>query len=45
MKKNTYTTPTCKVVILRHRSTLLAGSGGGEEKPTQNVQDYDDLLG
>jgi hypothetical protein len=38
MKKRTYEKPTCKVVQLKHRTMLLAGS-------SPDAPDHDDWLG
>ena len=40
MKKRTYEKPTCKVVQLKHRTMLLAGS----PTPPNDVPDYGDWL-
>ena len=42
MKKKTYEKPTCKVVLLQHKSCLLAGSP--TPTPPDDVPDYDDWL-
>ena len=38
MKKKTYEKPTCKVILLQHKTMLLAGSGGD---PTPGVPWWD----
>lgn len=37
MKKKAYEKPTCKVILLQHRTMLLAGS-------SPDAPDYDDWL-
>lgn len=41
MKKKAYEKPTCKVILLQHRTMLLAGSS---PTPPNDVPDYDDWL-
>jgi len=45
MEKKEYEKPTCKVVLLRHRMQLLAGSHTDPEPtPPNEIPDYDDWL-
>ena len=42
MRKKIYEKPTCKVVMLRHKSRLLNSSP--TSTPPNDVHDYDDWL-
>ena len=44
MKKRAYEKPTCRVVVLRHKTNLLISSPY-DATPPNEIPDYDDWMG
>ena len=44
MKKRAYKKPTCRVVVLRHKTNLLISSPY-DATPPNEIPDYDDWMG
>ena len=44
MKKRAYEKPTCRVIVLKHKTNILVGSPY-DATPPNEIPDYDDWFG